>query len=112
MIEEGWIDHSILHATLSEYLTPHIQRLHPRRGVALLGCTHYPWIAPAIQKALPGWIVVDSAQAVVSALKNSEFKPQVHEAHPVSRSSSRVEFIFTDPGTLPHFAQTLIQDLS
>ena len=68
MIEEGWIDHPILHATVEVYTAPY-RNLTP--GVALLACTHYPWIKDAFQKALPGWNVINSAHAVADILNDS-----------------------------------------
>jgi glutamate racemase len=67
MIEEGWIDHPILHQTISEYVQSYFKSYPP--GIALLGCTHYPWIHSAFEKALPGWLVVNSAWAVAEKLK-------------------------------------------
>ncbi len=101
MIEEGWLDHPILHQTLREYLGPHGKNA----GVALLGCTHYPWIQPAIEKALPGWKVINSAQSVADTLEREGLIP---------RDSSRrgqIEWLFTDPYAVPAFAQRWIQAL-
>ena len=67
MIEEGWIDHPVLHQTIGHYVQPYGSK-YPI-GIALLGCTHYPWIQKAVEAALPGWKVVNSARAVSEALK-------------------------------------------
>jgi glutamate racemase len=95
MIEEGWTDHPVLHQTIEEYVREHRAR-HPK-GVALLGCTHYPWIQAAFERALPGWIVVNSAAAVAEHLKK-------HEGIPSSRGPGEVEWVFTDPEAIPSFA--------
>ncbi|MEO5971235.1 MAG: glutamate racemase [Bdellovibrionia bacterium] len=106
MIEEGWIDHPILHDTLALYVGPHLSETP---GVALLGCTHYPWIIAAVQKSLPGWKVVDSANAVASALERSEFKI----AKPLTRlGSGNVQWIFTDPDAVPAFATKMIHSMN
>lgn len=94
MIEEGWTDHPILHQMIEEYVKPH--RSAYSRGVALLGCTHYPWIQKAFEKALPGWRVVNSASAVASHLKE-------HEGLKSSQGSAPVNWIFTDPDAIPAF---------
>ena len=69
LIEEGWVDHPVLHQVLKEYLSPFADH-HPR-GVAVLGCTHFPWIQSAVEKALPGWVVVNSAKEVAEQVRSS-----------------------------------------
>lgn len=103
MIEEGWLNHPILIQTVAEYVKPFAQDKNP--GVALLGCTHYPWIHSVFEKALPHWIVVNSAYAVVESLQKSNLFP------PHSGKSSTVEWIFTDPEAVPQFAQQFITQL-
>jgi glutamate racemase len=61
MIEEGWLDHQALKLTVHEYVAPYLM-LKP--GIALLACTHYPWIKKTFQEMLPGWTILDSAHAV------------------------------------------------
>lgn len=102
MIEENWVEHPILKAVLKEYLLPH--RAVHAPGVILLGCTHYPWIQPAIEAVMPGWWVVSSAHAVAERLKRS--------ARAESPSSQRqsVEWIFTDPSAVPPFARQWTPD--
>ena len=99
MIEEGWVDHPILHATIQEYVRDYV-RSYPR-GVALLGCTHYPWIHSAFEKALPGWAVVNSAQAVAQSLK---VNPLFQGLTPTSEPP-KVEWIFTDHQLVPAFVR-------
>lgn len=101
MIEEGWIDHPILHQTIAEYVGEHVKRHEP--GVALLGCTHYPWIRRAFEQALPGWRVVDSAQAVAEALGKQRFDG-------AGLRAGKVEWIFTDPQSVPEFARKLMEE--
>ena len=102
MIEEGWIDHPILHQTIQAYVENH-RNQHPR-GVALLGCTHYPWIQSAFEKALTGWKVVNSAQAVVEFLG----RKGILSGDP-GLSAGRMEWIFTDAEAVPAFARQLIR---
>lgn len=89
MIEEGWIDHPVLHQTVALY-TEAYRHLPP--SLALLACTHYPWIKKAFERALPGWTILDSAQAVTEIL--SERLPYL--ARP-SHSDSKTEYFFSDP---------------
>lgn len=108
MIEEGWIDHPILEQTLQEYVGMHVKTYEA--GVALLGCTHYPWIQKVIEKALPGWKVINSAQAVADSLereglaKSSSKKP--------TATSAKVHWIFTDPLAIPAFARKWMEAIS
>jgi glutamate racemase len=110
MIEEGWVDHPILHQTLLEYVKPYVEQYPP--GVALLGCTHYPWIHSAFERALPGWVVVNSAQAIADSLESSELMVQYlgqYLGAGVSEQLGHVDWIFTDPNALPGFAQNWIR---
>lgn len=63
MIEGGWNDHPVLKLVLKEYTEAYL-RLDP--GVALLACTHYPWIKKQFELALPGWKILNSASAVAA----------------------------------------------
>lgn len=105
MIEEGWTDHSILHLTIAEYVKPYLSQF--KAGIALLGCTHYPWIHSAFEQALPGWTVVNSAEAIVSALRvGGELTP----TDTLDESKQEIEWIFTDPEAVPEFARQWIQN--
>lgn len=97
MIEEGWIDHSILHQTILEYVKSHADS--HASGVALLACTHYPWIQAAFERALPGWTIVNSATAVAELLARELPALAVPPEH-----DGGLEWIFTDPDAVPKFA--------
>jgi glutamate racemase len=102
MIEEGWLDHPLLHGTIQEYVSPHFRGHEP--GVALLGCTHYPWIQSAIQLSLPGWKVVNSAQAVAEAFAarlGSGLASRLTQG-----KKGEITWIFTDPEAVPAFAKS------
>lgn len=106
IIEEGWLDHPILHQTIAEYVKSY--RGYPS-GVALLGCTHYPWIHRAFEKALPGWKVVNSALAVAQYLERSPWFKERKKKSAHSKGG-KVEWIFTDPEVVPEFARKWIQN--
>jgi len=66
LIEEGWLDHPVTRGVAEEYLAE-------LRGAALesliLGCTHYPLIAPLLGGLLgPGVTLVDSGAEAVRSL--------------------------------------------
>lgn len=93
MIEEGWIDHPVLHQTVQEYVKPY-RDLQP--GIAFLACTHYPWIKAAFEKALPNWKVIDSAALVGEML--SQQPPSS------TKTTGKLTWHFTDTETLSSFA--------
>ncbi len=110
MIEEGWVDHPVLHATLKEYVDGYARARMP--GVCLLGCTHYPWIHSAVESALPGWRVINSAQAVASSIARGSLWQNFQKlVGPRSHDSGGglVEWHFTDSDAVPEFAQRTIQ---
>ena len=97
MIEEGWVNHPILQETIREYVKPYAKLSLSHTGVALLACTHYPWIKDAIQKELPGWLVIDSAEAICNQLKSLwEDKPSL---------TAPLEWYFSDPDAIASFVQ-------
>ncbi len=68
LIEEGRSgDDPILRMLLTEYLEG-VRQLDP--AVVLLGCTHYPLVAPAVAELMPGATVVDSADATARAARD------------------------------------------
>jgi glutamate racemase len=71
LVEERWFDHPVTRLVIAEYLDPLLAR-----GIdtLLLGCTHYPFLAPAIRShAGPGVTVVDSATACAHAVREMLF---------------------------------------
>ncbi len=96
MIEETWLDHPILELAVKEYLKTH-QKSAP--GVALLACTHYPWIKSTFEKFLPGWTVIDSAVAMGEALE--QHFSSAKSLLPLN--SSQLKWQFSDPGSVPAF---------
>ncbi len=102
MIEEGWVDHSLLHQTVNEYVKAYLP-LVP--GIALLACTHYPWIHAAFVKALPHWRVIDSSVAVAEQLI-AQWKFQATPQNALTAASSfKVSWFFSDPDSVNDFVQ-------
>jgi len=66
LIEEGWVDHPVTRAVAEEYLT------ELRNGdleTLILGCTHYPLIAPLLHDLMgPAVTLVDSGAEAARAL--------------------------------------------
>jgi glutamate racemase len=89
LIEEGWVDHPVLHTVVEEYVKPW-RASGP--GAALLACTHYPWIETAVRAALPGWRVLNSGASVARILVR-EFPKEKFQ----SGGSNRISWFFSDP---------------
>ena len=70
LVEEGWTDHPITRDVLRIYLREALATVQPQ--AVLLGCTHYPLIASAVEHVLTelgsAGRVVDSAQATAEAV--------------------------------------------
>ena len=67
LIEEGWSDDPVTEEIARRYLEPLIRS---RVDTVVLGCTHYPLLAPLLRRLLgPEVHLVDSAEAVVQHLK-------------------------------------------
>jgi glutamate racemase len=73
LIEEGWVDHPVTRDVLRIYLREALETCSPQ--VVILGCTHYPRIAPLVVETLrqlgSAAKVVDSAQATAFAVSNA-----------------------------------------
>jgi glutamate racemase len=66
LVEEGIVEGEIPRLALKKYLEPLIAK-----GIdtLILGCTHYPLLAPLIKEMYPNIAVTDSAEALISSLK-------------------------------------------
>jgi glutamate racemase len=66
LIEEGWIDHPVLKEVATEYL---VEMRAAHLESVILGCTHYPLIAPLLHEMLgPEVQLVDSGAEAARAL--------------------------------------------
>lgn len=65
LVEEGWVDHPVTRDVLRIYLSEAFETCSPQ--IIILGCTHYPLIAPLVRETLrelgSNAEVVDSARA-------------------------------------------------
>uniref|UniRef100_I2Q4T0 Glutamate racemase n=1 Tax=Desulfovibrio sp. U5L TaxID=596152 RepID=I2Q4T0_9BACT len=62
LVEEGWLDHPATRLVAEEYLSP---LLAYDLDTLILGCTHYPLLAPLLARVVgPGIRLQDSATAV------------------------------------------------
>ena len=67
LVEEGWLNGSVCREVAQRYLEP-LKR--QRIDTLILGCTHYPLLAPTIRKVLgPEVTLVDSAKQTVEEVR-------------------------------------------
>lgn len=103
LAEEGWIDGPIVESVARRYLEPLFAVSGPERpDCLLLGCTHFPPLAPAIAGVLGGAVrIVDSAATTAAEVQTrlaalSAFNPQA--------GAGRGRFMTTDDAE--RFART------
>ncbi|MBK7901652.1 MAG: glutamate racemase [Proteobacteria bacterium] len=71
LAEEGWMDGPIVEAVIHRYLDEIfvVGAVAARPDTLVLGCTHFPVLAPALRKVLgPDVAIVDSAATTAAAL--------------------------------------------
>ena len=69
LAEEGWTDGPVVAAAASRYLAPLRAAGAAGPDTLVLGCTHFPVLAPAIAAAVgPGLRIVDSAATTAAAV--------------------------------------------
>lgn len=69
LVEEGWFEHPAAGLIAAEYLAPLRQA---GVDVLVLGCTHYPLLAPLLQRVIgPGVRLIDSGDATARALEET-----------------------------------------
>jgi glutamate racemase len=72
LVEEAWLNEEVTREVLHRYLDP---VLDAGIDTLVLGCTHYPLLAPLIQKVSgPGVRLVDSAKNCAVAVKQTLFE--------------------------------------
>jgi glutamate racemase len=93
LVEEGWCEHSITREVLRIYLREALASCTPE--AVLLGCTHYPLIAPAIAATLlelgSQAEVIDSARATAMAIEQS-----IRFSHPATIGAATFQCYATD----------------
>ena len=65
LVEEGWLDHPVTRAVAEEYLA---ELRQARLESLILGCTHYPMLAPLLADLMgPGVTLIDSGAEAARA---------------------------------------------
>jgi glutamate racemase len=91
LIEEGWLNDKLTDGVILRYLEPLINE---EIDTLVLGCTHYPLLAGAIEGALSSKVkLVDSAQNCASAVKELLDRQSLRAS---SKSSGDLQVALTD----------------
>ncbi|HIV69796.1 MAG TPA: glutamate racemase [Candidatus Aquabacterium excrementipullorum] len=103
-IERGLLDSPELHALVSEFSQPLIDA-----GVdtAVLGCTHYPFVAPLFQQALgDGVHIIDTAEAVARQTARRVLDLPIRRDAQARAAEARATRLWSsgDPALLTHVA--------
>lgn len=96
LAEEGWFDGPIVEGVVARYLDP-LFSSRPAPDCLVLGCTHYPMLAPAIRKVVgPEVTIVDSAATTAEVVKRRLAERSLANPQP-ERSGDTLFFITDDP---------------
>ncbi len=98
LVEEGWLDGQVPELCVRRYLEPLFAQ---GAGVIVLGCTHYPLLAPVIARVaeeLAGHAVpiVDSALATARDVTRLMQEGRLSPAGPSGSETPRLEVLVTD----------------
>lgn len=96
LAEEGWTDGPVVEAVIHRYLDDLFDgdaAAHP--DTLVLGCTHFPVLAPALRKVLGERVtIVDSAQTTAAAL--ADVLERAGLRRPPRRAAGRITLLATD----------------
>jgi len=95
LIEEGWVEHPVTHAVAEDYLG---DLRAEELDSLILGCTHYPLIAPLVAEILgPGVRLVDSgAEAAKATAALLRERGALAAPDPVAGREPRHHFYLSD----------------
>jgi glutamate racemase len=96
LAEEGWTDGPIVEAVIHRYLDDlFTEGAAAQPDTLVLGCTHFPVLAPAIRKVLGrGVAIVDSAETTAAALEGVLESATLRR--PAGEQCGRIELMATD----------------
>lgn len=91
LVEQNWLDGPLVIPIIQKYLAPLIQN---KIDTLVLGCTHYPLLAPAIGKVLGDQVaIIDSAYQVALYLQEVLTQNKLQSA---SQNNGQASFYSTD----------------
>jgi glutamate racemase len=113
LVEEGWLEGDVPRLAVRRYVEPLVDA---GARVFLLGCTHYPLVAPLIEEtarelAGEAVFVVDGAAATARELTRLLDETRVVRAPPGGSSSDTLELLVTDlPASFGEVASRFLGD--
>jgi glutamate racemase len=98
LVEEGWVEHSVTEQVARIYLDEAFAGNFENADVLLLGCTHYPLIAPLLRRVVPPHVkIVDSAESTAHVVRESLRRAALPGgAQEERRKLPRLKFFATD----------------
>ena len=91
LVEEGWIDHQATRLVAKEYLFPLVIE---KVDTLVLGCTHYPLLAPTIAAAVENrMVLIDSGQAAAEVVEKELVNRSLRNT---SSEKPRLQFLVSD----------------
>ncbi len=103
LVEEGWVDDPVTAAVAERYLAPLVAA---EIDTLVLGCTHYPLLAPLLARLLgPEIALVDSAEAVAAEVASA-----LHRRDELAdgRASSNHLYVTDDSERFARLAETIL----
>jgi len=92
LAEEGWIDDPITNLIAYRYVQPLLQK---NIDTLILGCTHYPILRQALQRAAGASInLVESGAALAQSLEKKFFTHLIEKR--ISNNQRKIEIMATD----------------
>ena len=96
LIENGDINSPEMEELLKSYLNPMVEK---NIDYLVLGCSHYPYLIPQIQKIIPSHIkIIDSGEAV--AKQTQKIIEQNHLLNSSKEKSSQIFYTNSEPEVL------------
>ncbi|MCW1147176.1 glutamate racemase [Flavobacterium lacisediminis] len=96
LIENGDMDSAEMEDLLKSYLNPMVEK---NIDYLVLGCSHYPYLIPQIQKIIPPHIkIIDSGEAV--AKQTQKILEQNHLLNHSNEKSSQIFYTNSEPEVL------------
>jgi len=111
LVEEGWVDHPVTEQVARIYLQDALTGA-PHADVLVLGCTHYPLIAPLLQRITPSNVqIVDSAESTARAVKEALVTGRMTELEAGTSVSDHRTFRFFVTDSVDKFKRLAIKFL-
>jgi glutamate racemase len=95
-VEEGWAEHIVTEQIARIYMEKAFSDGFQAADTLLLGCTHYPLLAPVLRRIVPEHVtIVDSAESTARVVaREMQTHPFFAAGHPTH--ASRLKFYATD----------------